>query len=257
MTRTLTVMVCLGGLLLSAPVASADMPDLKQLRAQGAQQVLVAADRRHNNYKTRQMKLNMVLKPVSGESRTFVYAMWEKRRKLRLVRFLGPGEVKGLSILVRGASTMYVYSPQTDNVRRVATHARRQTFMGSDLTFDDMAQIDYSNDYAAVEGKETATHLWLKLTKKAGSKQYFKRLDVRLDKTKFLLDKILYYEGSRVIRKQERSKAVLKPGYTAYHRLTVTDMASRHRTTVNVLESRVNTTIPDSKFSKRSLVRGH
>jgi outer membrane lipoprotein-sorting protein len=237
-------------------VQAAQTPDFETVRNQGAEAVLALADKRHNDFTTRQWRFKMVLKPKSGESRSMLVSVREKNRKLRLVRFESPGDVKGMSVLIRGKKTMYVYSPQTDNVRRVATHARRQTFMGSDLTFDDMSQIDFSVDFSATFGNETATHIWFELTRRADSVSQWKRLRVRLDKKWFLLDRVEYFEGSRVVKTQARYAPKREGDVAYYTKVVFTDVASGHKTAILMLSQKINVDLPDSLFTKRSLVRG-
>jgi len=237
-------------------VWAANTPNVEEVRKQGAQAVLVLVDKRHNDFATRQWRFKMVLKPKNGEARSMLASVREKDRSLRLVRFEAPGDVKGMSVLIRGKSTMYVYSPQTDNVRRVAAHARRQSFMGSDLNFDDMSTIDYSAEYSAGFGAETKTHLWLDLTPKPESNAQWKKMRVRLDKKLFLLDRIEYYEDGKLVRKQNRYAPKSDVAIPYYTKVVFTDVGSGHKTAILMLEQKLNIDLPNKLFTKRSLIRG-
>ena len=58
----------------------------------------------------------------------------QKGTTKRLVRFLAPGDIKGMGMLVESADTMYALLPAFGNrVRRLGTHQVSQSFMGSDL----------------------------------------------------------------------------------------------------------------------------
>ena len=254
--RALFCAVLLSALVFAGTASAAKAPDIEEIRKQGAQAVLVLVDKRHNDFATRQWRFKMVLKPKNGESRSMLASVREKDRSLRLVRFEAPGDVKGMSVLIRGKNTMYVYSPQTDNVRRVAAHARRQSFMGSDLNFDDMSTIDYSAEYTATFGKETKTHLWLDLTPKPDSDGQWKKMRVRLDKTIFLLDRIEYYEDGRLVRKQNRYAPKTDLALPYYTKVVFTDVGSGHKTAILMLEQKVNVQLPNKLFTKRSLIRG-
>ena len=254
--RTLLIGVLVALIWPMGGVWAADTPQFDTVRKQGAEAVLVLADKRHNDFETRQWRFRMVLKPKGGESRSMLLSVREKNRSLRLVRFEAPGDVKGMSVLIRGKKTMYVYSPQTDNVRRVASHARRQTFMGSDLTFDDMSQIDFSVDFSATFGKETTTHIWFDLTRKVGSVTQWKRLRIRLDKKWFLLDRVEYFEDTRLVKTQKRYAPKQDGDVAYYSKVVFTDVASGHKTAIIMLSQKINMHLPDSLFTKRSLVRG-
>ena len=59
-----------------------------------------------------------------------------KGKEWRLIDFLAPGDIKGMRYLILSFSQMWVYLPQYQKVRRVASHARAQSFMGTALSQD-------------------------------------------------------------------------------------------------------------------------
>ena len=125
MRLVLLVTTCL----LTIPVVtSADTPPDVDALSKTPQALLEALDKRHNHYPTQKWTFEMVIQPPSGAKRSVKFAVQQKGSK-RLVRFLEPGSVKGMSVLSKGTK-MYVFSPQTENVRLVATSARRQTLLG-------------------------------------------------------------------------------------------------------------------------------
>lgn len=243
-------------MLLSPCGAAADTPpDVEALKARGADELLKVLDARHNHYPTQKWVFTMTLKSRAGQTREMKFSTWQKGVK-RLVRFLEPGEVKGMSVLIKG-TTMYVYSPQTDNVRRVASHARRQTFMGSDLNMDDMAQIDFGVDFDSKFEKDSSAHLWMQLTRKPDSKIGWSSLRLRVDKKHALIDTIEYYDGKRLVKTQTRTQFVVIDKVPTYKIITVKDAASGHRTILTMLSQKIGQDIPNKTFSKRSLVRGN
>jgi outer membrane lipoprotein-sorting protein len=252
--RTVVTVVVFAWLLTTTAQAQSDWAALKK---QGAQAILIHADKRHNDHPSFKWVIKMSLFDRGKKTRQYKMSTWQKGQ-YRLIRFLEPGEVKGLSVLLRGAK-MYVYSPQTDNVRRVATHARKQTFMGSDMTFDDMRQVDFSADYTATFGKETSTHQWLSLSPKANSGVQYKKLRLRIDKKLQLIDVIEYFDGGKKSKTQARFQPTLFSGATveSYRKIVVTDHKSGHKTEMFVESQRVGDEIPNKVFKKRNLVRGN
>jgi outer membrane lipoprotein-sorting protein len=255
--KAIIAVLALGGVLLASNAAAQDPPPWERIKAQGAQALLAHVDKRHNDHPSFKWIIVMTLKDRNGNTRSYKMSTWQKGR-YRLIRFLEPGEVKGMSVLVRGEK-MYVYSPQTDNVRRVAAHARKQTFMGSDLTYDDMGQVNFGADYDAAFDKETATHQWLSLTRKADSKMQFKKLRLRIPKVLQLIDFIEYYDGGAKVKTQERFQPNKSGGATVetYRKIVVTDLQSGHKTEMFVESQRVGDNIPNKAFKKRNLVRGN
>ena len=224
------------------------------VKAQGAQALLAHGDKLHNNQPTQEWLFRMTMKSADGEARVVKFSVQQKHRVKRLVRFL-EGDAKGMSVLVTG-SKMYVYSPQTDNVRRVASHARRQTFMGSNMTFSDMSTIDFSATYDAVFDEETDAHQWLVLTAKPDASVDWSRLRLRVEKKNLSFSRIEYYDGAKLKRIQYREHFKMDGGVPTYQRVSFVDTATRYSTTMEMLSQKLGHSIPNSVFKKRNLVRG-
>lgn len=236
----------------SIPAVSAI--DFQALKAQGAQAVLAHGDQLHQGQATQKWSFRMTMSAPSGENRVVKFNVQQKGRK-RLVRFTD-GDPKGLSVLVSG-SKMYVYSPQTDKVRRVASHARRQTFMGSNMTFSDMSSIELSTRYEASFGAETANEQWLHLTGKADASVDWKSLRVKIHKSSLSISRVEYFEGATLVRVQKRDGLSLKQGVPTYRRVVFEEVGTGHTTTMEMLSQVLGEPIADSVFKKRNLVRGN
>ncbi len=198
----------------------------------------------------------MTVYPPGGEPKSLKFKVWQKDRTKRLVRFLEPGEVKGMSMLSRSAKVMYVYSPQTDNVRRLAVSARRQTLLGSNLTYSDMASLDFATGYDATIDKETPTHVWLNLTRKADAKRAWERLHVRLSKKTLMVDRVEYLDEGKVVRTQDRTDFEMMDGVPTYRTVTMVDTGSKLKTVLHIESQKIGGDIDDALFKKRNLVRG-
>ncbi len=229
---------------------------LAELEAKGAQAMLEAGDKLMNHYPSQLWTFKMTVKPESGAAKTLRFKVWQKGGKQRLVRFLDPGEVKGMSMLTSGSSVMYVYSPQTDNVRRVASHAKRQTLLGSNLTYSDMSTEDLSKLYDASFGEKGADGLWLELTKKAGAEVSWDKLRVKVSRKTTLPEIIEYWDGGKRVRTQERSKYEVMDGVPTYRLVTMRDEQGGLVTTLEMESQEVGLPLDDSLFQKRNLVRG-
>ncbi|MFT7579760.1 MAG: outer membrane lipoprotein-sorting protein [Myxococcota bacterium] len=242
-------------LLLSASAASAaDAYDTVQ--AAGPQAVLEATDKRMVQANTQQWRFKMTVAPKTGDPKHMEFVVWQKDRTKRLVRFVAPGPVKGLSMLTRGKGIMYVYSPETDNVRRIATHAKRQSLLGSNLYFSDMSAADMSEEYTAVFAEDAADHRWLTLTKKADSDAAWDALRARVDKSKLLVDTIEYLDGKKVVRIQRRTQFETLGGHPTYRVVSMETVGDGLVTTLEMQEQHVGPELEDGMFKKRNLVRG-
>jgi len=196
----------------------------------------------------------MIMKSASGEARVVKFTVQQKDRTKRLVRFIA-GDAKGMSVLMRG-NKMYVYSPQTDNIRRVASHARRQTFMGSNMTFSDMSTIDFAKTYDATFDKETAEHMWLNLKAKPDTELDWAKLRLRVDKKNLSFSRIEYFDGNKLKRVQYRENFKNDNGVPTYQKVSFVDKATGYSTTMEMLSQKIGGDLSNSIFKKRNLVRG-
>jgi len=241
-------------LIAASGASAADFPSLK---AKGADALLAETDRLMFDYTTQQWKMRMTVTSPGAEARAMVIEVWQKDKTKRLVRFLEPGPVKGMSMLSTGDDVMYVYSPQTDNVRRVAAHARRQTLLGSNMDYDDMAEVGLAKKYTATFGSETATHQWLELALKPGADGTWTKLRARVDKQTTMVDQIEYLEDGHGKRVQAQSKFGVPAGVPHDQHVELKTLSHWLTTTIEMLEQKIGHDLPDSIFQKKNLVRGN
>ena len=87
--------------------------------------------------------------------------------------------------------------PGSRKVRRVASHARKQGFQGTDFSMDDLRLLKLAPVFNATIKEVTPTHLVLDLTKKEGADVPYGRIVLHLPKTH------LIPENDSVIRKND------------------------------------------------------
>lgn len=252
MKRSLVSLLVLFALSESAAAAEFDT-----VLAKGPDALLSEADKRQYGHSTQHWTFRMTVAAPGAEARAVELEVWQKDRIKRLVRFTAPGDIKGMAMLTDGPDAMYVYSPQTDNVRRVAAHAERQTLLGSNFGYSDMAATDLSILYDAAAAESDATHQWLTLTKKGGTEAEWAKLRVRIDKSKVMIDRVEYLDGDKVVRTQERSGFEVIGNYGAYRKITMKTHANNLVTTMEMLSQEIGIALEDGLFKKRNLIRGN
>src|SRR5262245_1717126 len=117
--------------------------------AETGPEVLAKVDQAMNSFSDGTFESRLLIKDPSGQAREIGFTTYQKVPDKRLVRFSSPGDLKGMGVLVENKDTMYVYLPGFQKVRRVGTHVKNQTFMGSDFSFEDMSLSRYSPSYDA------------------------------------------------------------------------------------------------------------
>ncbi len=90
---------------------------------------------------------------TSGDKRTFKYETYMGNRgESSLMRYLSPSRVKGNALLMTDFSdNIWMYNRRTGRVRKLASHAKKQKFEGSDFTYEDMGSGDsWKTDFKPV-----------------------------------------------------------------------------------------------------------
>ena len=237
------------------PKAAASEVDA--LIAQGGDALVAAADKRHVPFKDEILKTKMTLNGGVHKDVVYVFDTYTKGSNRRAVRFEEPPEMRGMGVVIKGRSEVYARLPDSDKVRRVGTHSKRQSFYGSDWSMDDMSMITLGGDYDAKILDSEGTHVRLELTIKKGVDLPYPRLVIKIDKKLILIDYIEYYDdnGKYVKLQQRFDPKVFGGGFLMYSRVVMTDAATKHTTENLVLEEKINQNIPDDNFTKRWLVR--
>ncbi|HJZ86380.1 MAG TPA: outer membrane lipoprotein-sorting protein [Polyangia bacterium] len=180
-------------------------------------------------------------------------------KQMRLIRFMEPPDFRGMGVLAEGRDIMYVYLPGFDKVRRIGAHARTQSFMGSDFTYDDLGQSVLAPDYEASLVSTTAAEWVLDLRPRPGRDPSFARLRVTIVRKCMQISKLEYYDAAGVkvrtsLRDMEFSTA---PHCPVRHISMVTHTRGEHRTEGDVLFYKLDGGLSDELFTVRSLARGN
>lgn len=217
------------------------------------------------NPETAYSKLRLIIQTTSGKERTFEYDSWAKDRgEKMLMRYIYPKRTKGQAILMlNNADDIWMYFPRTNRVRKMATHARKQKFEGSDFTYEDFGSgdsfiEDFIPEIIKSESKDKAECWVLQLTKKKSSHVGYSKLIMWVDKALFVpveihyfdenhpdrLKKVLYLQDIRVIDKIPTAM-----------RMVMENKEDDSKTVMETLEVQYNIDIPDEWFTENYLKR--
>jgi hypothetical protein len=153
---------------------------------------------------------------------------------------------------------MYVYLPGFQRVRRMGTHVSKQSFMGSDFSSEDMAQLELAQSYdaKAAGGDDKAWVLDLQL--KAGKQAEFPRLKMWVDKASAMMTRLEYYDpAGKKAKTQERGDLQKLDGGWVARTVTMTDhRRGDHASELHNTVEAINKGLGSDVFSVRSLQRG-
>lgn len=240
----------------AAPAANATVKDTSDLA--GATAVLAQCDKNHNYFKDQHIHTNMILNGGVHKNVKYTFDTYTKGSK-RSVRFDAPAEMRGMGVVTKGRDEVYARLPDSSKVRRVGTHAKRQSFYGSDWSMDDMSMIYYGQDYDVVKilNLNDNNHYVFELKLKEGVDLPYPKLVIKIDKSLLYMDYIEYYDDTLALKKtQERFELKdVGSGHKIYTHIKLTNAADKHVTENLVDLEEIDKNVPDETFTKRWLVR--
>jgi len=225
--------------------------------AKSAATILKKSDDEVNNFKDQEYTTRMTLLAADGKvEKVIEMKIQQKGNDKRLVRFLKPGDVKGLSVLVESGNT-YVYLPQFNKTRRVAAHTSKQSFMGTDFTEQEMDIIRYDTDFDPTLVKKEGNEYVLKLVPKPGREFAFASILMWIDAKDGLQTKMEYYNADGVkLKTQERGGATMLDGVYTQTKVLMTDHIKKHSTMIEIVATKQDQGLKDDLFTVRNLEWG-
>ena len=189
--------------------------------------------------------------------RRIVFEVTIKGTEWRRIELLAPGDVKGIRYLVRSLTQMYVYLPAYRKVRRVASHVKDQSFMGSAMNQDEMAIVTFSEAMTPKLLSETDVHWKLEVKQREGKEFPYPKMVLDIHKKYKQPSRLEYYNDRNMHIKTETRTDWECDGEIFHAR--VMNMVDHRRndieTTMEAKKWKVNTGVPDKFFTVRSLQR--
>ena len=197
----------------------------------------------------------MILIDKRGKKKIRKVRMWTKGKKKRVVKFLSPADVKGVGFLVLSDNEMYLYMPAFKKIRRIASHVKHQSFMGTDFSYDDISSYEYTKHYTAKLIKETEKAYILEARRKKGSDKEYDMLKLWIDKTSFLPLKVEMYKKKKLKKVMENKKIEKIGKYWMATHVIMVNKKKKHKTELKLTNIKFDTAVKSSIFTKRFLKR--
>ncbi len=254
---SLSFVLSLTGMLGSASAEGTDEVFAKMLSSD-AQAVLAMADHRASPYTDITMEITMILRGGDDDGKELSMTQYTKEGTKAAIKFRSPADLKGLGIVIKGDNEIYVKLPGSKKVRRVASHARKQGFQGTDFSMDDLKMISFGRHFDAKFLEKSDTGIKLELSRKSSSTVPYKRIVTVIPKDSCIMQSIEYFDDDGIkVKQQERSNLDKDlNGQYGYRTILMKDLIRNHATELRVKEMRGDKKIPSKTFSKRWLIRG-
>ncbi len=240
-----------------------------------ALEILKKSDNVANAPKDQEIIMEMILIDKKGKEKKREAKMLQKGSEKRMIKFLSPADVKGLSFLDLPNDMMYLYLPAFKKIRRIASHVKNTSFAGTDFTYDDMASINYADEWvpgllteskkeivsvSAEKEKELESkkceHYLLELKPKKGIKKDYSKLVMWVRKDNFYPARIEHYsQEGKLWKVMERRKIVKEAKYWISKETEMSDLKKVHKTKMLISEVKFDQGLKDELFSQRYLKR--
>ncbi len=217
------------------------------------------------NQESSKATMTMTIITSSGQERTFEYLSYSQNfGEKNLMIYEAPSRVKGQKMLMLNhADDIWAYFPRTKRVRKLATHAKRQKFEGSDFSNEDMGSGDsFTKDYDATligeEEKQGDVCYKVELIKKANADITYPKLVMWVRKSDFVPLVIDYYDENnpdRVLKTLTQSDIKVIDGIPTGTKMVMFNQNDNTNTTVELEEIEYNIPIDDELFTERGLKR--
>jgi len=224
--------------------------------ADEAQDILTRVDAAMTDSKDQVSTLTMVLEDADGKTKERTLSLQQKGGQLRMMKFLSPAEVKGVGFLSLSDEEMYLYMPEFDKVRRIASHLKNDTFMGTDFSYGDMGSTSYATRYDARLINKDNGQATLELTPKKGQDVSYGKLAMTVDLERYLPRRIDFFDQAGQPWKVMQYDQVEKvSGRWVPRSISMRDLKKKHATRMMMADIQFDTGLKDSDFSQRMLKR--
>jgi outer membrane lipoprotein-sorting protein len=201
----------------------------------------------------------MILEDKNGKTKERELKLWTRYFKDKddwsLTKFVAPAEVRDLGFLSLADDKMYLYLPAFDRVRRIASHARKESFAGSDLSNDDLSTGRYVDHFSAKITEETDREYVLELTRKPGSNRIYPKSTAWVNKENFTIPRMELFDKNEKLWKTFEGVYEQIQGYWTMTSLIMTDVQKKHKTTMTMEDIEFDVGLDEKTFTQRYLKR--
>jgi len=184
----------------------------------------------------------------------------QKEGKETLMEYIYPKRIKGMKILsLSDGDEIWMFSPRTKRVRKIAGSSRKHGVNGSDFSYDDMSSKGYDEDYTTkllddveYNGK---SYYSIEGIQKSEDTPYSKVL-ILVDKASFISVKIDMYDKEGELWKVLTMEGIEKKGkyYTA-KKIVMNNVQKGTKTEMISEDIMFDTDVNKNMFSQKYLKR--
>jgi len=215
--------------------------------------------------------VRMELVDAKGQVRRRTTSIYTKKRSAeassRLIRFHEPPDLARSAILTveraDGAADQWIYLPAYHAARRIASTNRGDTWMGTDFTYEDIADVKIEQYTYALLRHETLEQVRCAVIEVVPAERTLKEQSAYsrtlywVDPTDAVALKMEYYDrGGRLLKVLTNAGLQRLGAYRRWTTTRVRDVTRNHETVVTVTDRKLDSGLGDELFTVSSLERG-
>ena len=208
-------------------------------------------------------KTTMLLTNSKGKTRTStILSKSINNGSKQILWFLNPADDKGVAFLKiehdDKADEMRMWLPAFKKVRRISSSKKGDSFMGSDLSYEDMTNRALNeNNYKRLEndmvdGKECFV---LEVVPNAEIKSTYSKHITWVEKETLIAIKEESYDLGGSLRKKKKFFFDSNSGYDVINEIFVEDIQKNHTTKLTMDDIKVDSGLDESLFQEKNLKR--
>lgn len=192
-----------------------------------------------------------------GRQTEYVLAIWTDGDERALVLVKAPPRDAGQAFL-RVGDNLWIYNPRLKRSLRLPPSGRSESFLGSDISYSDLAGRDTEQDYTPRILSEAEGAIVLELQPKPGAPTPYGKLIVKAAAGTYApLEWTFYDQRDRAVKRVTFSEHT-KVGTRLFPTRTVLEDLLRpgYRTTAAFRDMRFGAPVPDACFTLQALEQG-
>lgn len=199
--------------------------------------------------------LEMTVTRPDDEQR-FELRIYSEGEERALTRVVAPPRDAGQAFLNDG-DNVFIYNPRLRRVLRLPPSGRSDSFLGSDISYSDLAGDDLRDQYTTAIVDESDDAVTLSLTPEASAPTPYGRVEVTASKPDYAPTRIVYFDQrGTAVKEHLISDYTDVDGRKIPQRYEVRDLLDDgHRTVVLWTDARFDVDIPDTCFTQNALER--
>ena len=207
--------------------------------------------------------MNMEITNKKGRKRTLkVKSISKDNSEKQILWFLSPADDKGIAYLKiehkNKDDEIRLWLPAFKKIRRISAKKKADSFMGSDLSYEDMTsrQIeDYNFTIIKEENINNQDCYVMKSEPKKGIKSEYSKHLTWITKDKYLPVKEESYDNKNKLLKAKSFKYVNLNSFDLVSEIFVENMQKKTNTLLKLSNLRVNTNVKDNLFQEKNMKR--